>query len=230
MAEVQVDLYELPADQQELRGSLMNGYAFSENVRGALAQARAEAENVGHEYVGTEHILLAIVGRPDNIAASLLTERSVEPSVIRAAIFDVVQKFARTDRRDLPYASRAKKVLEFAMSEAQELDATSVNTGHLFLGVMREEKGLGAQVLHLHGFELDAVRTHLLRMMQAGRLEHAPSDAMTATATSIDMHPLRAATLLNAMLRSPRVASVFTKHNVDVPAVVRDLLAEQQRS
>lgn len=209
----------------------MNGYGFSENVRESLAQARREAVNLGHEFIGTEHILLGIIANSDNIASSLLAVQNVSADTVRSRMTEIVKGGRGSGGPDLPYTSRAKRIIELSMAEARDLNGDSINTGHLFLGVMREEKGIAASVLADFGFTLDAVRLRLIEMAQAGRTEPLLAQGMNARSAPLaEMHPLHAATMLGAMLRSPRIASVFAKHNVDVPALIRDLSADQPRS
>src|ERR687891_156689 len=124
----------------------MNGYNFTERVRKVLAMAREEAARLRHEYVGTEHILLGLIREGEGVAAAVLQNLSVDLDEIQQKIEDTVKKgkAAQATGPDLPYTSRAKKVLELAMSEARELGHSYVGTEHLLLGLLREEKGGGA--------------------------------------------------------------------------------------
>src|SRR6267143_926913 len=124
----------------------MNGYNFTDRVRKVLAMAREEAARLHHEYVGTEHILLGLIREGEGVAATVLQNLSVELDEIQQKIEETVKKgkAAQTTGPDLPYTSRAKKVLELAMSEARELSHSYVGTEHLLLGLLREEKGIAA--------------------------------------------------------------------------------------
>jgi ATP-dependent Clp protease ATP-binding subunit ClpC len=145
----------------------MNGYNFTERVRKVLAMAREEAARLHHEYVGTEHILLGLIREGEGVAATVLQNLSVELDEIQQKIEDTVKKgkAAQTTGPDLPYTSRAKKVLELAMSEARELSHSYVGTEHLLLGLLREEKGIAAQVLTDAGVNLEAARAETLRIL-----------------------------------------------------------------
>ena len=145
----------------------MNGYNFTERVRKVLAMAREEAARLHHEYVGTEHILLGLIREGEGVAAAVLQNLSVDLEEIQQKIEDTVKKgkAAQTTGPDLPYTSRAKKVLELAMSEARELSHSYVGTEHLLLGLLREEKGIAAQVLADAGVNLDAARAETLRLL-----------------------------------------------------------------
>ncbi len=145
----------------------MNGYNFTERVRKVLAMAREEAARLHHEYVGTEHILLGLIREGEGVAAAVLQSLNVDLDEIQQKIEDTVKKgkAAQATGPDLPYTSRAKKVLELAMSEARELNHSYVGTEHLLLGLLREEKGIAAQVLTDSGVNLDAARTETLRLL-----------------------------------------------------------------
>jgi ATP-dependent Clp protease ATP-binding subunit ClpC len=145
----------------------MNGYNFTERVRKVLAMAREEAARLHHEYVGTEHILLGLIREGEGVAATVLQNLSVELDEIQQKIEETVKKgkAAQATGPDLPYTSRAKKVLELAMSEARELNHSYVGTEHLLLGLLKEEKGIAAQVLTDAGVNLDAARAETLRIL-----------------------------------------------------------------
>jgi ATP-dependent Clp protease ATP-binding subunit ClpC len=145
----------------------MNGYNFSDRVRKVLQLAREEAARLHHEYVGTEHILLAIIREGEGVAAAVLTNLNVDLEEIQQKIEETVKKgkAAAAAGPDLPYTSRAKKVLEFAMSEARELNHAYVGTEHLLLGVLREETGIGGQVLTDAGVTLQQARAETLRLL-----------------------------------------------------------------
>ena len=145
----------------------MNGYNFTERVRKVLAMAREEAARLHHEYVGTEHILLGLIREGEGVAAAVLQNLNVDLDEIQQKIEDTVKKgkAAQATGPDLPYTSRAKKVLELAMAEARELNHSYVGTEHLLLGLVREEKGIAAQVLTDTGVNLEAARAETLRLL-----------------------------------------------------------------
>jgi len=161
----------------------MNGYNFTERVRKVLAMAREEAARLHHEYVGTEHILLGLIREGEGVAAAVLQSLNVDLDEIQQKIEDTVKKgkAAQATGPDLPYTSRAKKVLELAMSEARELNHSYVGTEHLLLGLLREEKGIAAQVLTESGVNLDAARAETLRLLGT---ELPQGGAPTAQASS----------------------------------------------
>jgi len=145
----------------------MNGYNFTDRVRKVLQLARGEAARLHQECVGTEHILLGIIREGEGVAAAVLTNFNVDLEEISRRIEEMVRpgKAGASAGPDLPYTSRAKKVLEFAMSEARELHQAYVGTEHLLLGVLREEKGIGAQVLVDAGVTLQRARSEVFQVL-----------------------------------------------------------------
>ncbi len=140
----------------------VNAYNFTEGVRVALVQARAEAKGLGHEYVGTEHLLLGLSRDETGETTRLLAGMGATWDAIRRQVLATVEPGrGRTTGPDLPYTSRAKKVLELAMSAARERNDNYVGCEHLLLGLLDEEKGVAAQVLNALGVTADRVRSAL---------------------------------------------------------------------
>jgi ATP-dependent Clp protease ATP-binding subunit ClpC len=145
----------------------MQGYNFTERVRKVLAMAREESRRLHHEYVGTEHLLLGLIREGDGVAAAVLQNLQVDLDEIQERIEEVVKKgrSASPTGPDLPYTSRAKKVLELAMNEARKLNHSYVGTEHILLGLLREEKGVAAQVLGRMGVDVPSARAETLRLL-----------------------------------------------------------------
>jgi ATP-dependent Clp protease ATP-binding subunit ClpC len=141
-------------------------YNFTDRVRKVLAMAREEAIRLQHDYVGTEHILLGLIREGEGVAAAVLTNLNVDLDQIHDQVEESVKKGKATIALgELPYTSRAKKVLEFAMAEARELNHSYVGTEHLLLGLLREEKGIAAQVLNSLGVSLEEGRAETLKVL-----------------------------------------------------------------
>lgn len=144
----------------------MQGYNFTERVRKVLAMAREESARLHHEYVGTEHMLLGLIHEGEGVAATMLQNLDVDLDEIEQLINETVKKGTATHTGpDLPYTSRAKKVLELAMTEAREVNHSYVGTEHLLLGLIREQKGIAAQVLHDAGVTTENARDEMLRIL-----------------------------------------------------------------
>lgn len=147
------------------KGGRGGGWVFTERCRQVLALAREEAHRLRHDYVGPEHITLALCKVPGGGAAGVLSRLGVEPAALVRALEATVLAGQESGvrRGDLPYTSRAKKVLELAMTEARTLGHDYVGTKHLLLGVVSEEKGVAAQTLQrLFGVTLAAARVAVL--------------------------------------------------------------------
>ncbi len=141
-------------------------YNFTDRVRKVLAMARDEAVRLQHDYVGTEHILLGLIREGEGVAAAVLTNLAADLDQIHEQIEEAVKKGKATIALgELPYTTRAKKVLEFAMTEARELNHSYVGTEHLLLGLLREEKGIAAQVLNAVGITLEEARAETLKVL-----------------------------------------------------------------
>jgi ATP-dependent Clp protease ATP-binding subunit ClpC len=141
-------------------------YNFTDRVRKVLAMAREEAIRLQHDYVGTEHVLLGLIREGEGVAAAVLTNLAADLDEIQRLVEQHVRKGKSTATiGELPYTSRAKKVLEYAMAEARELNHSYVGTEHLLLGLLREEKGLAAKVLGELGIGLEEARSETLKLL-----------------------------------------------------------------
>ena len=160
----------------------MNGFNFTDRVRRTLARAREEAVQLHHEYVGTQHLLLALARENEGISAAVFHNLSADREGMIAKVEDIVK---RGDERrqtgpDLPYTSRAKKVLELAMSEARMMHHSYVGTEHLLLGLVAEHKGIAAQVMVDAGVTLEKARAETIALLGVAG-EH-PSDVDASVA------------------------------------------------
>ncbi len=141
-------------------------YNFTERVRKVLAMARQEAIRLQHDYVGTEHILLGLVREGEGVAAHVLGNLDVDVEKLHERVEGAVRKGKATIALgELPYTSPAKKVLEFAMAEARELNHSYVGTEHLLLGLLREKKGIAAQELNALGATIEEAREETLKVL-----------------------------------------------------------------
>ncbi len=143
-------------------------YNFTDRVRKVLAMAREEAIRLQHDYVGTEHILLGLIREGEGVAAAVLSNlvEDLELEQLHDRVEGRISEGqAAATVGELPYTSRAKKVLEYAMAEARELNHSYVGTEHLLLGLIREENGLAAKVLDDLGVGLEEARSETLKLL-----------------------------------------------------------------
>ncbi|HKW47369.1 MAG TPA: Clp protease N-terminal domain-containing protein [Gemmatimonadaceae bacterium] len=147
----------------------MDALEFSDRLRRALSHAREEAARLQHEHVGTEHLLIALLndtgrdaGEPNSLASVVLDVLGVDRAKMKEVLEQTVLRGrVPTSDDQLTYTSRAKAVLELAMAEARVSKAGTVDTQHLLLGLLREERGIAAQVLLDFGVTVDKTRAEL---------------------------------------------------------------------
>ena len=166
---------------------MMNAYNFSERVRRVLGTATEEAARFNHEYIGTEHILLALIREGEGVGITVLRRLNIEPDKIREELEGFLRKGnpATKPTRELPYTTRAKKVLEIAIHQARELGHEYIGTGDLLLGLILEGKGIAGQVLTHRGVTYDNARDEVLRLAKAT----VPVPRKTVEIRSINLKP-----------------------------------------
>jgi ATP-dependent Clp protease ATP-binding subunit ClpC len=147
----------------------LSGYDFTNRVRGALIRARDEAQRRHHEQVGTEHLLLGLLGEEDALVMDVLENLAANPMVLQQAVekrlTDGQPRRARAIA-DLPYAPRARVVLDQAIAVAHEFGDGYVGTQHLLLGLIRERHGIAAQELTITGLTEPRLRREIVRILQ----------------------------------------------------------------
>jgi ATP-dependent Clp protease ATP-binding subunit ClpC len=142
---------------------------FTDRARKVMQLANQEAQRFNHEYIGTEHILLGLVKEGSGVAANVLKNLDVDLRKIRIEVEKIVQTGPdMVTMGKLPQTPRAKKVIEYAMDEARNLNHNYVGTEHLLLGLLREQEGVAAQVLMNLGMKLDDVREEVLNLLGHG--------------------------------------------------------------
>ncbi|MEI6538295.1 MAG: ATP-dependent Clp protease ATP-binding subunit [Planctomycetota bacterium] len=142
---------------------------FTDRARKVMQLANQEAQRFNHEYIGTEHILLGLVKEGSGVAANVLKNLDVDLRKIRIEVEKIVQTGPdMVTMGKLPQTPRAKKVIEYAMDEARNLNHNYVGTEHLLLGLLREQEGVAAQVLMNLGLKLEDVRDEVLNLLGHG--------------------------------------------------------------
>jgi len=141
---------------------------FTKRSRGALQFANEEAGRLGHDFIGTEHLLLGLLHESDGVAAGVLSNMGLDSPKVRAAILAAVSSTGDTGAsgRSRGLTQRAKRAIELSVEEANRLRHHYVGTEHLLLGLVREGDGVAAQVLaDLGTTDLTTVRRHILRVL-----------------------------------------------------------------
>jgi hypothetical protein len=139
---------------------------FTDRARKVMQLANQEAQRFNHEYIGTEHILLGIIKEGSGVAAHVLKSLNIDPGTIRQEVEQIAQPAPeRVTTGKLPQTSGAKKVIEYSIEEARNLNHNYVGSEHLLLGLLREQEGLAAQVLVNLGLTLQDVRTEVVQVL-----------------------------------------------------------------
>jgi ATP-dependent Clp protease ATP-binding subunit ClpA len=137
---------------------------FTNRARHAVVLAQEEARRLQHNYIGTEHVLLGLLGEPEGYAARALERFGVTLDGMREEVRAIVGTGSGKPSGHIPFTPRAKKTLELALREALQLHHNYIGTEHVLLGVIREGEGVGAQVLRQHG-DLLAIRAAVLDLL-----------------------------------------------------------------
>ena len=139
---------------------------FTERTRKVLSFAQQEAQHLQHNFVGTEHLLLALVREGEGIAAKSLKNLGVvDMAQIRSLVETFVKPGEKEVNGEIGMTKRAKKVMELAVDEARRLNHHYIGTEHLLLGLLREGEGVGAKVLEKLNINLVQARTEVVRIL-----------------------------------------------------------------
>jgi hypothetical protein len=151
------------------RMSAVGGRGFTPRARSAVAQAQSAAHRLGHNYIGTEHLLLGLFGEPEGVGARVLARFGVTERGIEAAMKDEIGGGSGVVSTDLPLTPRARKVLQRTQREARALGHNYVGTEHILLALTTEEEGLAARLLAPEGVEHAAIRDAAVRLLVSPR-------------------------------------------------------------
>jgi ATP-dependent Clp protease ATP-binding subunit ClpC len=150
-----------------------------------MALANQEAQRFNHEYIGTEHVLLGLIKEGSGVGANVLRNLGVDLPKVRMEIEKLVKAGPdMVTMGKLPQTPRAKKVVEYAIEEARNLNHNYVGTEHLLLGLLREHDGVAAQVLLNLGLKLEEVRGEVLSLLGAGLEPEGMDDGASTIADS----------------------------------------------
>jgi ATP-dependent Clp protease ATP-binding subunit ClpC len=140
---------------------------FTERARNAVVLAQDEARRLKHNYIGTEHLLLALLRDGDSVAGRVLTGLDVDLDGTRSEVARIVGEGDVVRSGEIPFTPRAKKVLELALREALSLGHNYIGTEHVLLALARSDEGVAAQVLSGFGIGRDALRVAVERSLPA---------------------------------------------------------------
>ncbi len=138
---------------------------FTEKAIKVIMLAQEEARRLGHNFVGTEQILLGLIGEGTGVAAKVLKTMGVNLKDARIEVEKIIGRGSGFVAVEIPFTPRAKRVLELSLEEARQLGHNYIGTEHLLLGLIREGEGVAARVLENLGVDLTKVRTQVIRML-----------------------------------------------------------------
>jgi hypothetical protein len=150
---------------------------FTDRARRVVVLAQEEARLLGHNYIGTEHLLLGLVHEGEGVAAEALGTLGIELSTLRLRVEERAGHGAGAVSGHIPFTPRAKKVLELSLREALQLGHNHIGTEHILLGLVREGDGVGARVLIDAGVDLPGVRATVIQLLSGFAGRTSPQDA-----------------------------------------------------
>jgi ATP-dependent Clp protease ATP-binding subunit ClpC len=157
---------------------------FTEKAIKVIMLAQEEARRLGHNFVGTEQILLGLIGEGTGVAAKVLKSMGVNLKDARIEVEKIIGRGSGFVAVEIPFTPRAKRVLELSLEEARQLGHNYIGTEHLLLGLIREGEGVAARVLENLGVDLSKVRTQVIRMLgETAEVSAGGSSGRTKTPT-----------------------------------------------
>ncbi len=141
---------------------------FTEHAREVMSLANQEAQQFGHEFIGTEHILWGLAKEVQGVAAAVLKHFNVDLKPLRKEVETLLEGRPHVEATEkLTQTEHTKDVIRYAVEEARSLHHNYVGTEHLLLGLMRDGKAISAKVLTNLGLRIDAVREQVERLSPA---------------------------------------------------------------
>ena len=146
---------------------------FTDRARRVVVLAQEEARMLNHSYIGTEHILLALIDEGDGTGIKALESLGISLDAVRQQVEEIIGQGQQAPSGHIPFTPRAKKVLELSLREAVQLEHDYIGTEHILLGLIREGDGVAAQVLVKLGADLNRVRQQVIQLI-SGRQPELP--------------------------------------------------------
>ncbi len=154
---------------------------FTEKAIKVIMLAQEEARRLGHNFVGTEQVLLGLIGEGTGVAAKTLKAMGVTLKDARVEVEKIIGRGSGFVAVEIPFTPRAKRVLELSWDEARQLGHNYIGTEHLLLGLIREGEGVAARVLENLGVDLNKVRSNVIKMLGESKPTQATATAGTAS-------------------------------------------------
>jgi len=154
---------------------------FTEKAIKVIMLAQEEARRLGHNFVGTEQVLLGLIGEGTGIAAKTLKSMGVNLKDARVEVEKIIGRGSGFVAVEIPFTPRAKRVLELSWDEARQLGHNYIGTEHLLLGLIREGEGVAARVLENLGVDLNKIRSNVVKMLGETKPQAVSSGARTSS-------------------------------------------------
>ena len=157
---------------------------FTEKAIKVIMLAQEEARRLGHNFVGTEQVLLGLIGEGTGVAAKTLKSMGVTLKDARAEVEKIIGRGSGFVAVEIPFTPRAKRVLELSWDEARQLGHNYIGTEHLLLGLIREGEGVAARVLENLGVDLNKIRSNVVKMLGESKPQTVSSGASSSSSSS----------------------------------------------
>ena len=200
---------------------------FTERARRSIVLAQEEAQRLGNNYIGTEHILLGIISEGESLAAKVLESLGVNLAKVRQEVEAIVGRGGQTVQQEMVFTPRAKRVIELAFEEARQLNHNYIGTEHLLLGLIREGEGVAARVLTNLGVDPAKVRVQTTSLLGAEGQPAAPkgkSKTPTLDAYGRDLTQLARDNKLDPVIgrnaEIERVIQILARRTKNNPALI----------
>ena len=145
-------------------------HMFTDRVKKILQYAREESSRLGHEYIGTEHLLLGLVKEGQGVAIAVLSNMGIQLDALKKSIEDAVQSSSEPMLlAEVPFTPMAKQVLEIAAQEAREMNNNYIGTEHILLALTKNKNGIAAQILSVFGTDYKAVKEEVMSTLSGNR-------------------------------------------------------------
>jgi ATP-dependent Clp protease ATP-binding subunit ClpC len=201
---------------------------FSERARRVLTSAQEEAQNLNHNYIGTEHILLGLIREEEGVAAKVLTNMGVSLTKVRSAVEFIIGRGEKASTGEIGLTPRAKRVIELAIDEARHLSHNYIGTEHILLGLLHEGEGVAAGVLDSFGLTIEQARTEVTNVLSQGTTRTKSTKSTTRTPIldqlSVDLTAAAASGKLDPVIgrqkEIERVIQILSRRTKNNPALI----------
>ena len=142
---------------------------FTDRARRVVVLAQEEARMLHHDHIGTEHILLGLIGEGEGVAAKALESLGISQEAVRQQVEEIIGQDRQAPSGHIPLTPRTKKVLELSLREALQLGHNYIGTEHILLGLIGEGEGVAVQVLVKLGADPSRIRQQVIQLLQGSQ-------------------------------------------------------------